>query len=121
MSKVAVIVFPGSNCDMDLFEAVKGTEGLEPTYVDYRETDLDDYEAIFLPGGFSYGDYLRTGAIARFAPAMTTIIEKAKEGLPVFGTCNGFQSHLIECFHFLDGVAVKRYRLLAYGIADVAC
>lgn len=89
--KFAVIVFPGSNCDVDLYEAIHSVLKEEVEYVDYRETTLDDYDAILIPGGFSYGDYLRCGAIARFAPIMDTIIEKAEQGVPVFGTCNGFQ------------------------------
>ena len=88
--KFAVIVFPGSNCDIDLYEAIHSVMEEEVDYVDYRETNLDDYDAILVPGGFSYGDYLRCGAIARFAPVMQTIIEKAEQGVPVFGTCNGF-------------------------------
>lgn len=89
--KFAVIVFPGSNCDVDLYEAIHSVLKEEVEYVDYRETTLDDYDAILIPGGFSYGDYLRCGAIAQFAPIMDTIIEKAEQGVPVFGTCNGFQ------------------------------
>lgn len=89
--KFAVIVFPGSNCDVDLYQAIHSVLKEEVEYVDYRETTLDDYDAILIPGGFSYGDYLRCGAIARFAPIMDTIIEKAEQGVPVFGTCNGFQ------------------------------
>lgn len=89
--KFAVIVFPGSNCDVDLYEAINSVVKEEVDYVDYRETNLDAYDAILIPGGFSYGDYLRAGAIARFAPVMNTIIEKAEQGVPVFGTCNGFQ------------------------------
>lgn len=89
--RFAVIVFPGSNCDVDLYEAIHSVLGEEVEYVDYRETNLDRFDAILIPGGFSYGDYLRCGAIARFAPIMQTVIEKANEGMPVFGTCNGFQ------------------------------
>lgn len=89
--KFAVIVFPGSNCDVDLYEAVHSILEEEVDYVDYRETNLDAYDAILVPGGFSYGDYLRAGAIARFSPVMETIIEKAAQGVPIFGTCNGFQ------------------------------
>lgn len=89
--KFAVIVFPGSNCDIDLYEAMNSVLKEEVDYVDYRETNLDDYAAILIPGGFSYGDYLRAGAIARFSPVMETIIKKAEQGVPVFGTCNGFQ------------------------------
>lgn len=89
--KFAVIVFPGSNCDVDLYEAIHSVIKEDVDYVDYRETNLDGYDAILVPGGFSYGDYLRCGAIARFAPVMQTVIQKASEGVPVFGTCNGFQ------------------------------
>lgn len=89
--KFAVVVFPGSNCDIDLFEAIDSVLKEDVSYVDYRETNLDKYDAILIPGGFSYGDYLRCGAIARFAPIMEAIIKKAEAGVPVFGTCNGFQ------------------------------
>lgn len=89
--KFAIIVFPGSNCDLDLFEAVTTQLNEEAEYVKHTETDLDRFDAILIPGGFSYGDYLRCGAIARFAPVMQTVIEKANEGVPIFGTCNGFQ------------------------------
>ncbi len=89
--KFAVVVFPGSNCDIDLFEAIDSVLKENVSYVDYRETNLDKYDAILIPGGFSYGDYLRCGAIARFAPIMEAIIQKAEAGVPVFGTCNGFQ------------------------------
>lgn len=89
--KFAVVVFPGSNCDIDLFEAIDSVLKEDVSYVDYRETNLDKYDAILIPGGFSYGDYLRCGAIARFAPIMEAIIQKAEVGVPVFGTCNGFQ------------------------------
>ena len=89
--KFAVIVFPGSNCDDDMVYAV--TEGLnaEAEKVWYTETSVADYDAILLPGGFSYGDYLRSGAIARFAPVMTSVMEEAEKGKPVLGVCNGFQ------------------------------
>ena len=89
--KFAVVVFPGSNCDIDLFEAIDSVLKEDVSYVDYRETNIDKYDAILIPGGFSYGDYLRCGAIARFAPIMEAIIQKAEAGVPVFGTCNGFQ------------------------------
>ncbi|MGO2696450.1 phosphoribosylformylglycinamidine synthase subunit PurQ [Bavariicoccus seileri] len=89
--KFAVIVFPGSNCDIDMYEAIGSVLTEEITYVRHTKTSLDDYDAILIPGGFSYGDYLRCGAIARFAPIMKEVIRKAKEGVPIFGTCNGFQ------------------------------
>ncbi|MFC4771699.1 phosphoribosylformylglycinamidine synthase subunit PurQ [Enterococcus hermanniensis] len=89
--KFAVIVFPGSNCDLDLYWAMKEVMGVECEYVRYDENSLVDFDGVLLPGGFSYGDYLRCGAIARFAPIMTEVIRFAEEGKPVFGTCNGFQ------------------------------
>ena len=89
--KFAVIVFPGSSGDIDLYEAIHSVMGQEVDYVDYRETNLDGYDAILIPGGFSYGNYLRPGAIASLAPVMTAVAEKANEGVPVLGTSNGFQ------------------------------
>lgn len=89
--KIAVIVFPGSNCDIDLYEALHTVCDVDVEYVSYKQDNLDGFDAVMLPGGFSYGDYLRCGAIARFSPIMPAVIEFAKNGKPVFGTCNGFQ------------------------------
>lgn len=89
--KFAVIVFPGSNCDLDLHWAIKEVMGVECEYVRYDENNLAGFDGVLLPGGFSYGDYLRCGAIARFASIMEEVIRFANEGKPVFGTCNGFQ------------------------------
>ncbi|WOX37232.1 phosphoribosylformylglycinamidine synthase subunit PurQ [Ligilactobacillus salivarius] len=89
--KIAVIVFPGSNCDIDLYEALQTVCDADVEYVSYKQDNLDGFDAVMLPGGFSYGDYLRCGAIARFSPIMPAVIEFAKNGKPVFGTCNGFQ------------------------------
>jgi phosphoribosylformylglycinamidine synthase I len=89
--KTAVIVFPGSNCDSDMFHAIKEGIGQEVNYVWHAERSLEGYDAIMIPGGFSYGDYLRTGAIARFSNIMPAIIEAAEAGKPVLGVCNGFQ------------------------------
>ena len=89
--KIAVIVFPGSNCDIDLYEALKTVCGADVDYVDHQQTSLAGYVAVMLPGGFSYGDYLRAGAIARFTKIMPEVKRLADEGKPVFGTCNGFQ------------------------------
>ncbi|MFS0638946.1 phosphoribosylformylglycinamidine synthase subunit PurQ [Mesobacillus foraminis] len=89
--KFAVIVFPGSNCDVDMYHAAKDELGEDAEYVWHDETSLDGYDAILLPGGFSFGDYLRTGAIARFSPVMSEVIKAAKAGKPVLGVCNGFQ------------------------------
>lgn len=89
--KIAVVVFPGSNCDIDLYEALHTVCGADVDYVTHKETSLDGYDAVMLPGGFSYGDYLRSGAIARFSNIMGAVKKMADEGKPVFGTCNGFQ------------------------------
>lgn len=89
--KFACIVFPGSNCDVDMFHAIKDELGEEVEYVWHDTTDLRQYDAILLPGGFSFGDYLRTGAIARFSPIMQEVKKAAEQGKPVLGICNGFQ------------------------------
>lgn len=89
--KFAVIQFPGSNCDQDCIAAVNGIPGLKAEYVWHKNTSLDGYDAIVLPGGFSYGDYLRCGAIARFSPIMASVVKEARNGKLVMGTCNGFQ------------------------------
>ncbi|WP_086347286.1 phosphoribosylformylglycinamidine synthase subunit PurQ [Candidatus Enterococcus clewellii] len=89
--KFAVIVFPGSNCDMDMLWAVKNILGAEAEYVRHDAESLDGFDGVLLPGGFSYGDYLRCGAIARFSKIIEEVIRFADEGKPVFGTCNGFQ------------------------------
>ena len=87
----AVVVFPGSNCDADCYHALRGALGHEAEYVWHKETRLDGFDAVILPGGFSYGDYLRAGAIARFSPVMAAVEEFARRGGPVLGICNGFQ------------------------------
>lgn len=89
--KVGVIVFPGSNCDRDMQWVFQGLLGLPTRMVWHQDSDLSDLDAIVIPGGFSYGDYLRCGAIARFSPAMRSVIEAAEQGKPVLGVCNGFQ------------------------------
>jgi len=89
--KFAVIVFPGSNCDTDMFHAIQDALGEEAAYVRHDADCLDGFDGILLPGGFSYGDYLRTGAIARFSPVMQAVQRAAEEGKPVLGVCNGFQ------------------------------
>ena len=87
----AVIVFPGSNCDHDTYHVFRHILDVPVDFVWHREKDLKKYDAILIPGGFSYGDYLRTGAIARFSPVMDSVIKEANSGKPVFGICNGFQ------------------------------
>src|ERR1041385_5873564 len=108
--KFAVIQFPGSNCDQDCVRAINGVDGLEAEYVWHKETSLDSFDAIVLPGGFAYGDYLRCGAIARFSPIMDAVISNARAGKLVLGTCNGFQV-LCEA-GLLPGALVRNRSLL---------
>ena len=89
--KFAVVTFPGSNCDKDIYHAVKEVMGAECEFVSHHESSLAGFDVVLLPGGFSYGDYLRCGAIARFSAIMPAIMAFAESGKPVFGTCNGFQ------------------------------
>ena len=89
--KFGVVVFPGSNCDHDTYHVLKKVLGAGVFYIWHKETSLRLFDAIILPGGFSYGDYLRVGAVARFSPVMKEIVKYAKEGGPVLGICNGFQ------------------------------
>jgi phosphoribosylformylglycinamidine synthase len=92
----AVVVFPGSNCDHDAYHAVKHVLGQSAQFVWHKEKSLGSADVVILPGGFSHGDYLRTGAIARFSPVMAAVQEFAAAGRPVLGVCNGFQI-LLEC------------------------
>ena len=94
--KFAVVVFPGSNCDHDAYYAAKHVLGQEAAFVWHKETSLGGADVVILPGGFSHGDYLRTGAIARFSPVMAAVSDFAAQGGPVLGICNGFQI-LLEC------------------------
>ncbi len=87
----AVIVFPGSNCDRDVQVALAQSMGREPAMVWHRESDFPKVDLIVLPGGFSYGDYLRSGAMAARSPVMREVIRRAERGVPVLGICNGFQ------------------------------
>ena len=89
--KFGVVVFPGSNCDMDMVYVLETIMGQEVVKLWHKDTDLQGCEFIILPGGFSYGDYLRSGAIARFSPIMEKVIEFANNGGYVMGICNGFQ------------------------------
>lgn len=89
--KFAVVVFPGSNCDADCFHVISEVLHEEVEYVWHQETDVSKFDCVILPGGFSYGDYLRTGAIARFSPVMNAVLQFAKKGGLVLGICNGFQ------------------------------
>jgi len=89
--KFGVIVFPGSNCDHDAYHVVSKHVGQPVDFVWHQETDLHKFDAVIIPGGFAYGDYLRAGALARFSPVMKSVKEFAASGMLVFGICNGFQ------------------------------
>lgn len=93
--RFGVVVFPGSNCDADSYHAVSTFPGTSVQYLWHKDTDLKGVQAVILPGGFSYGDYLRCGAIARFSPIMQSVIDFAESGGLVMGICNGFQT-LVE-------------------------
>jgi phosphoribosylformylglycinamidine synthase I len=105
----AVIQFPGSNCDQDAFHVLKNVLGQEVSYVWHKDTSLNGADAVVVPGGFSYGDYLRCGAIARFSPIMPAVKEAAAQGKTVLGICNGFQI-LCEA-GLLPGVLVRNASL----------
>jgi phosphoribosylformylglycinamidine synthase I len=89
--KFGIVTFPGSNCDYDAHHAVTDALGAEATYLWHKSHDLEGVDVVILPGGFSYGDYLRAGAIARFSPIMREVVAHARRGGPVIGICNGFQ------------------------------
>ncbi len=89
--KVAIVRYPGSNCDQDAFHSVQDDLRLQAQYVWHEETSLAGFDAVFIPGGFTYGDYLRCGAMAARAPIMAEVARFAEEGKPVIGACNGFQ------------------------------
>ena len=108
--KIGVVQFPGSNCDQDCLRAL--TDGLEfeADYLWHKETSVVAYDGIILPGGFSYGDYLRCGAIARFSPIMRAVVADAQGGMPILGICNGFQ---ILCeVGLLPGALIRNQSLL---------
>ena len=108
--KIGVVQFPGSNCDQDCLRAL--TDGLEfeADYLWHKETSVAAYDGIILPGGFSYGDYLRCGAIARFSPIMRAVVAAAQDGMPILGICNGFQ---ILCeVGLLPGALIRNQSLL---------
>ncbi|HEX6983131.1 MAG TPA: phosphoribosylformylglycinamidine synthase subunit PurQ [Balneolaceae bacterium] len=90
-ANLGVIVFPGSNCDHDAYHALAHVMNAQTRFIWHKDTNLSDIDLLLIPGGFSYGDYLRTGAIARFSPIMQSVIEYAEKGGPVLGVCNGFQ------------------------------
>ncbi|HEY5894164.1 MAG TPA: phosphoribosylformylglycinamidine synthase subunit PurQ [Chthoniobacterales bacterium] len=113
--KFAVIRFPGSNCDQDCFQALSESMNADVEYVWHKEHSVDGFDAIVLPGGFSYGDYLRCGAIARFSPVMSAVKEAASAGKLVIGICNGFQ---ILCESGLLPGALVRNQGLHFVCAD---
>ena len=114
--KFGVVVFPGSNCDHDAYYSLKKVLGYDVEFLWHKETDLKQSSVILLPGGFSYGDYLRTGAIARFSPIMNSVISFANKGGIVIGICNGFQI-LLEA-GLLPGVMIKN-NSLKFACKDV--
>ena len=107
---VAVLQFPGSNCDNDALVALRSFQGVTAELVWHQETSLEGFDAIILPGGFSYGDYLRCGAIARFSPIMKALRQAADQGKLILGICNGFQI-LCEA-GFLPGTLIRNRKLL---------
>ncbi|MCK9209777.1 MAG: phosphoribosylformylglycinamidine synthase subunit PurQ [Ignavibacteriaceae bacterium] len=107
--KFGVVVFPGSNCDHDSYNVLKHILDQETVYLWHKDTDLQNCDVIILPGGFSYGDYIRTGAVAKLSPIMNSVIDFANKGGIVFGICNGFQI-LTEC-NLLPGTLIKNKNL----------
>jgi phosphoribosylformylglycinamidine synthase len=107
--KFGVVVFPGSNCDHDAYYVCKKVLGQDAAFLWHKETDLQNVDAVILPGGFSYGDYLRCGAIARFSPIMKEVVRFAEKGGTVIGICNGFQI-LVEA-GLLPGVLLRNTSL----------
>ncbi|MFK0255279.1 phosphoribosylformylglycinamidine synthase subunit PurQ [Streptomyces sp. NPDC090445] len=107
-ARIGVVTFPGTLDDRDSLRAVR-LAGAEPVSLWHRDKDLHQVDAVVLAGGFSYGDYLRAGAISRFSPVMETIIEQAKAGMPVLGICNGFQ--VLTEAHLLPGAMLRNNHL----------
>lgn len=114
--RASVVVFPGSNCDRDVARTLAKTLGRAPDMVWHQETELPDTDLVVLPGGFSYGDYLRSGAMAAHSPVMRAVVAKAKSGVAVMGICNGFQ--ILTEAGLLPG-ALMRNASLRYVCRDV--
>ena len=114
--KFGVVTFPGSNCDYDAYRAVIDSLGEDAVYIWHKDHDLQNSDVIILPGGFSYGDYLLPGAIARFSPVMTEVVQHARRGGPVMAICNGFQ---IACEAGLLPGALLRNASLQFVSAPV--
>lgn len=113
--RFGIVTFPGSNCDHDAYHVVKHVLGCEARFLWHKSTDLGDVDCVVLPGGFSYGDYLRCGAIARFSPIMESVVEFANKGGYVVGICNGFQ---VLCESGLLPGALLRNRDLKFVCDD---
>ena len=107
--KFGIVVFPGSNCDHDTYYALRKILDLDVIFLWHKQSSLENCDVVILPGGFSYGDYLRTGAISRFSPIMNEVIKFANNGGYVFGICNGFQI-LLEA-GLLPGVMIRNESL----------
>ena len=103
--KFGVVIFPGSNCDHDTYHVLKSVLGEETVFFWHQDTDLQDVDTVILPGGFSYGDYLRCGAIAKFSPILESVRRHAQEGKLVVGICNGFQ--ILQEAGLLPGVMLR--------------
>jgi len=106
--RFGVVIFPGSNCEQDVIRATRFL-GFESEYIWHGDTDISGFDAIVLPGGFSYGDYIRTGAVARFSPVMAEVVRFAEKGGPVLGICNGFQ--ILTEAHLLPGAMLRNQGL----------
>jgi phosphoribosylformylglycinamidine synthase subunit PurQ / glutaminase len=106
--RFGVVIFPGSNCEQDVIRATKYL-GYGSEYIWHGDTDLSGFDAIVLPGGFSYGDYIRCGAVARFSPVMAEVVRFAEKGGPVLGICNGFQ--ILTEAHLLPGALLRNQGL----------
>src|SRR5256885_7664693 len=114
--KFGIVTFPGSNCDYDAYHAVVDALGEEAVYLWHKDHDLQGSDVVILPGGFSYGDYLRAGAIARFSPIMREVVAHAERGAPLLAICNGFQ---IACEAGLLPGALLRNETLRFVCAAV--
>lgn len=106
--RFGVVIFPGSNCEQDVIHAARHL-GFEAEYIWHGDTDLSGFDAVVLPGGFSYGDYIRCGAVARFSPVMAEVVRFAEAGGPVMGICNGFQ--ILTEAHLLPGALLRNVGL----------
>ncbi|HNS05884.1 MAG TPA: phosphoribosylformylglycinamidine synthase subunit PurQ, partial [Candidatus Saccharicenans sp.] len=107
--KFGVVVFPGSNCDYDTFHVLQNVMEQETVFLWHKDSDLQNVDCVVLPGGFSYGDYLRSGAIARFSPIMTEVKKFAEAGGLVLGICNGFQ--ILQEAGLLPGAMLRNKNL----------